>query len=64
MPRRRRERRGNKVTILTFTIGKNKIMGAIDARNLVTGVETWIPNPVLGECRSKPRLPATRTSAA
>jgi len=40
---------GKKVTILTFMIGKNKIVGTIDGQNLVTTVETWIPNPVLGD---------------
>jgi hypothetical protein len=40
---------GKRVTILTFMIGKNKIVGAIDGQNLVTGVKTWIPNPVLGD---------------
>jgi glyoxylase-like metal-dependent hydrolase (beta-lactamase superfamily II) len=37
------------MTTLTFTIGKNKIVGTIDGQNLVTAVETWIPNPVLGD---------------
>jgi hypothetical protein len=40
---------GQKVTILTFTLGKNKIVGTIDSRNLVTKVETWMANPVLGD---------------
>jgi hypothetical protein len=40
---------GKKVTILTFLIGKNKIVGTIDGRNIVTTVETWLPNPVLGD---------------
>jgi hypothetical protein len=43
------EESGAKVTILTFMLGKNKIIGAIDSRNLVTTVKTWIPNPVLGD---------------
>jgi hypothetical protein len=44
-----RENAGQKVTILTFMMGKNKIVGAIDGQNLVSEVETWIPNPVLGD---------------
>jgi len=40
---------GSKVTVLTFMIGRNKIVGFIDGRNLVTAVKTWIPNPVLGD---------------
>ena len=40
---------GKRMTTLTFTIGKNKIVGTIDGQNLVTAVETWIPNPVLGD---------------
>ena len=40
---------GKKVTVLMFMIGKNKITGDIDDQNLVTRVETWIPNPVLGD---------------
>lgn len=43
------EEAGQKVTILTFTTGKNKITGTIDARNLVTAVKTRVPNPVLGD---------------
>ena len=43
------EEAGNKATIVTFMSGKNKIVGTIDARNLVTAVKTWIPNPVLGD---------------
>jgi hypothetical protein len=43
------EEGGKKVTTLTFTLGRNKIIGAIDARNMVIGVRTWIPNPVLGD---------------
>jgi hypothetical protein len=40
---------GRKVTILTFMTGKNTVVGTVDARNLVTAVKTWIPNPVLGD---------------
>jgi hypothetical protein len=40
---------GKKVMILTFTAGKNKIVGTIDAQNMVTKVDTWMPNPVLGD---------------
>ena len=34
---------------VTFMMGRNKIAGTIDSHNLVTKVETWIPNPVLGD---------------
>ncbi len=40
---------GKKVSILTFTTGKNKIVGTIGSANTVTKVETSIPNPVLGD---------------
>src|SRR5271169_5152081 len=40
---------GKKVTVLTFMIGKNKVVGDIDSNNMVTKVETWIANPVLGD---------------
>jgi metallo-beta-lactamase superfamily protein len=40
---------GVPVTVLTFMMGKNRIVGTVDGRNLVTGVKTWIPNSVLGD---------------
>jgi glyoxylase-like metal-dependent hydrolase (beta-lactamase superfamily II) len=40
---------GQKVTVLTFMAGKNKVMGDVDAKGMVTKVESWIPNPVLGD---------------
>ena len=40
---------GKKVTVITFMTGKNKIVGTIDGQSMVTGVKTWIPNPVLGD---------------
>jgi Metallo-beta-lactamase superfamily len=43
------EEAGKKVTTLTFMEGKNKIVGTLDGRNLVTKVDTWMPNPVLGD---------------
>ena len=37
-------------TQVTFTaLGKYKIVGTIDDRGMVTKVETWLPNPVLGD---------------
>src|SRR5215472_13473366 len=36
-------------TIVSFTLDKFKVSGAIDGRNLVTKVDTWIPNAVLGD---------------
>ena len=43
------EDRGKRVTTLTFTTGKNRIVGMVDDHYLLTGVKTWIPNPVLGD---------------
>jgi hypothetical protein len=40
---------GNKVAILSFMNGKNKIVGTIDGQGMVIKVETWIANPVLGD---------------
>src|SRR5580704_15458141 len=40
---------GKKVTVLTFMVGKNKVTGDIDAQNMVTKVDAWIPTPVLGD---------------
>jgi glyoxylase-like metal-dependent hydrolase (beta-lactamase superfamily II) len=40
---------GKKVTVLSFMMGKNKITGDVDNQNLVTKVDTWIPQPVLGD---------------
>jgi glyoxylase-like metal-dependent hydrolase (beta-lactamase superfamily II) len=34
---------------VTFTVGKNKYVGTINAQNEVTRVQTWIDNPVLGD---------------
>jgi glyoxylase-like metal-dependent hydrolase (beta-lactamase superfamily II) len=34
---------------VTFTVGKNKYAGTINAQNEVTRVQTWIDNPVLGD---------------
>jgi glyoxylase-like metal-dependent hydrolase (beta-lactamase superfamily II) len=40
---------GQRVTVLTFMAGKNKVTGNVDDKGMVTKVETWIPNPVLGD---------------
>ena len=34
---------------VTFTAGKNKYVGTINAQNEVTRVQTWIDNPILGD---------------
>jgi glyoxylase-like metal-dependent hydrolase (beta-lactamase superfamily II) len=34
---------------VSFTAGKNKYVGTINAQNEVTRVQTWIDNPVLGD---------------
>ncbi|MCB5183611.1 MBL fold metallo-hydrolase [Methylobacillus gramineus] len=36
-------------TKLTFTAGKNRYVGIINAKNQVERVQTWIDNPVLGD---------------
>lgn len=40
---------GKKVTVLSFTLGEDKITGSIDEQNLVSKVQTWLPNSVLGD---------------
>ena len=40
---------GKKVTELSFMAGKNKVTGEVDDQGMVTKVETWIPNTVLGD---------------
>jgi len=41
---------GRKVTIVSFTaLGKYKVNGTINDRNMVELVTTWIPNPVYGD---------------
>ncbi len=40
---------GRYVTIVSFTMGKYKVNGTINDRNLVELVDTWIPNPVYGD---------------
>jgi glyoxylase-like metal-dependent hydrolase (beta-lactamase superfamily II) len=41
---------GKTVTVLTFMDGNgHKIVGDIDERNLVTKVDSWMANPVLGD---------------
>lgn len=41
---------GKKLTVVSFTVdNKYKVIGYIDDQNLVEKVETWVPNPVLGD---------------
>jgi Metallo-beta-lactamase superfamily len=40
---------GRKVTVVSFTMGKYKVNGTINDRNLVEVVDTWYPNPVYGD---------------
>ncbi len=42
-------KKGNGGTAVSFTEGKQKINGTIDAQGMVTRTETWLPNPVLGD---------------
>lgn len=40
---------GKNSHVITFMIGKHKVTGEINAQNLMTKVDTWIANPVLGD---------------
>ena len=41
---------GRKMTVVSFTaLGKYRVNGTINDQNLVELVQTWIPNPVLGD---------------
>jgi L-ascorbate metabolism protein UlaG (beta-lactamase superfamily) len=40
---------GRKVIIVSFTIGKYRVNGTINDRNLVELTDTWFPNPVYGD---------------
>jgi len=40
---------GRKVTVVSFTIGKYKVNGTINDKNLVELTDTWFPNPVYGD---------------
>ena len=42
-------RKGTVGTVITFKTGKFTVNGTIDADNMVTRTETWLPNPVLGD---------------
>jgi glyoxylase-like metal-dependent hydrolase (beta-lactamase superfamily II) len=41
--------KGSRGTEISFQAGKYKMSGTIDANNLVTKTDTWVPNPVLGD---------------
>jgi glyoxylase-like metal-dependent hydrolase (beta-lactamase superfamily II) len=36
-------------TVVSFETGKFKVEGTINAQNMVTKTDTWLPNPVLGD---------------
>jgi glyoxylase-like metal-dependent hydrolase (beta-lactamase superfamily II) len=41
---------GKPVTVVTFTLkGKYKVSGFVNDQNLLEKVDTWLPNPVLGD---------------
>jgi glyoxylase-like metal-dependent hydrolase (beta-lactamase superfamily II) len=40
---------GRKVTIVSFTVGKYRVNGTINDKNLVELTDTWFPNPVYGD---------------
>jgi glyoxylase-like metal-dependent hydrolase (beta-lactamase superfamily II) len=41
--------RGKKASVISFMSGKHKVTGEINDQGLVTKVDTWIANPVLGD---------------
>jgi hypothetical protein len=40
---------GKKATVITFMLGRNRMVGTLDSHDLVAKVETIMPNPVLGD---------------
>ena len=42
-------KKGAAGTEISFQTGKYMVTGTIDAQNMVTKTETWLPNPVLGD---------------
>ena len=42
-------KKGKDGTVVSFMAGKFKVSGTINAQNLVTKMQTWIPHPVLGD---------------
>jgi glyoxylase-like metal-dependent hydrolase (beta-lactamase superfamily II) len=41
---------GKQMTAVTFTLkGKYKVVGYVDGQNMLARVDTWLPNPVLGD---------------
>ncbi|HEX5230028.1 MAG TPA: MBL fold metallo-hydrolase [Bryobacteraceae bacterium] len=40
---------GRRVTIVSFTLGKYRVNGTINDKNLVELTDTWFPNPVYGD---------------
>ena len=53
----RRRHLGRPVTIVSFTaLGKYRINGTINEQNLVDSIQTWIPNPMLGDMLYEVRM--------
>src|SRR3984893_9136313 len=48
-------KKGAAGTVVSFDTGKFKVEGTINAQNMVTKTDTWLPNPVLGD------MPVERT---
>ena len=40
---------GKKVMVLSFMVGKHKVVGDVDDHSMVTKVDTWIAHPVMGD---------------
>src|SRR5581483_5622376 len=40
---------GRRVTIVSFTLGKYRVNGTINDKNLVELTDTWFPNPIYGD---------------
>jgi glyoxylase-like metal-dependent hydrolase (beta-lactamase superfamily II) len=42
-------KKGKDGTVVSFMAGKFKVTGTINAQNMVTKTDTWLPHPVLGD---------------
>jgi len=40
---------GRRVTIVSFTLGKYRVNGTINDKNLIELTDTWFPNPIYGD---------------
>ena len=40
---------GQPATVVSFVKGKNKVDGYVNSQNLLERVDTWVPNPIIGD---------------